>query len=148
MTGVPDGFGFGRIDNELPLAHVIAERHPSYPHALALGGRYYVPNALAGYLPLELGEEEQDIECKASGYLTSPPMAEVVKERRARRIAGRLSQLAAQLGLSPAAERALRHNAELEAAHARWLRMADDDLETVEPEPAAPADNAPNGATR
>src|SRR5262245_4928898 len=40
------------------------------------------------------------------------------------RIAGRLSQLAAQLGLSPVAERALKHDAAKEAAHAKWLRLA------------------------
>jgi hypothetical protein len=42
------------------------------------------------------------------------------------RIAGRLGQLAAQLGLSPAAERALRHDAALEVSHRKWLALAED----------------------
>src|SRR5262245_51901618 len=40
------------------------------------------------------------------------------------RIAGRLGQLAGQLGLSPAAERALRHDAALEANHRKWIDLA------------------------
>jgi hypothetical protein len=55
------------------------------------------------------------------------------------RIAGRLAQWAGQLGLSPSAERALKHDAAVEAAHAKWLRIADAEAETVEPAPAAPA---------
>ncbi len=53
------------------------------------------------------------------------------------RVAGRLGQLAAQLGLSPTAERALRHDAALEASHRKWLELAKD--AEVVPTPAAPA---------
>ena len=53
------------------------------------------------------------------------------------RIAGRLGQLAAQLGLSPAAERALRHDAALEASHRKWIDLAKAE-EIVTPS-AAPA---------
>src|SRR5258708_15243008 len=53
------------------------------------------------------------------------------------RIAARLGQLAAQLGLSPAAERALRHNAALEASHRKWLDLGKN-AEVVTP-PATPA---------
>jgi hypothetical protein len=52
------------------------------------------------------------------------------------RIAGRLGQLAAQLGLSPTAERALRHDAALEASHRKWLELAKD-AEVVTPAPAS-----------
>jgi len=57
------------------------------------------------------------------------------------RIAGRLGQLAAQLGLSPAAERALRHDAALEVSHRKWLALAED-REVVTPSPA-PASSVP-----
>jgi hypothetical protein len=68
------------------------------------------------------------------------------------RVAGRLGQLAAQLGLSPTAERALRHDAALEASHRKWLDLAKD-AEVVTPSPApasapAPAEAAANGTTR
>jgi hypothetical protein len=53
------------------------------------------------------------------------------------RVAGRFGQLAAQLGLSPTAERALRHDAALEASHRKWLELAKD--AEVVPTPAAPA---------
>jgi hypothetical protein len=63
------------------------------------------------------------------------------------RIAGRLGQLAAQLGLSPSAERALRHDAALEAAHSKWLALANwKDEEVVTPS-ASPAATAPAPAT-
>jgi hypothetical protein len=60
------------------------------------------------------------------------------------RIAGRLGQLAAQLGLSPAAERALRHDAALEANNSKWVALANGkyDEEVVMPS-AAPAGSAP-----
>jgi hypothetical protein len=59
------------------------------------------------------------------------------------RIAGRLGQLAGQLGLSPAAERALRHNAAVEANHRQWIDLANaKDAEVVTP-PAAPTASAP-----
>ena len=61
------------------------------------------------------------------------------------RIAGRLGQLAAQLGLSPSAERALRHDAALEVSHRKWLDLARD--AEVVPAPAAPASTpAPEAA--
>jgi phenylalanine-4-hydroxylase len=47
------------------------------------------------------------------------------------RIAGRFGQLAAQLGLSPSAERALRHDAATEASHRKWLDLADAKEELV-----------------
>jgi hypothetical protein len=53
------------------------------------------------------------------------------------RVAGRLGQLAAQLDLSPTPERALRHDAALEASHRKWLELAKD--AEVVPTPAAPA---------
>jgi hypothetical protein len=59
------------------------------------------------------------------------------------RIAGCLGQLAAQLGLSPTAERALRHDAALEVSHRKWIALADaKDGEVVTPS-AAPASSAP-----
>ena len=65
------------------------------------------------------------------------------------RIAGRLGQLAAQLGLSPAAERALRHDAVIEASHRKWLELAKD-AEVVPPSatPASAPAPATNGTHR
>ena len=68
------------------------------------------------------------------------------------RIAGRLGQLAAQLGLSPASEKALRHDAALEASHSKWLMLAnatDEEIEAAEAatSSAAPAATAPAPAT-
>ena len=67
------------------------------------------------------------------------------------RIAGRLGQLAAQLGLSPSAERALRHDAAIEGQHRKWLELAKD-AEVVPPSPAsatsAPPEAAANGTAR
>src|SRR5262245_2028002 len=53
---------------------------------------------------------------------------------------GKLSQLGRELGLSPVAEKMLKYDVAQKAAIDRWLRMADSWAETVEPEPAAPAD--------
>jgi hypothetical protein len=70
------------------------------------------------------------------------------------RIAGRLGQLAAQLGLSPTAERALRHDAALEVSHGKWIDLADaKDAAVVTPPPApaassAPPEGAANGTPR
>ena len=77
------------------------------------------------------------------------------------RIAARLGQLAAQLGLSPASEKALRHDAAIEASHSPWLWLAnhaghqkcgnpkcackDDEEDVVTPSPA-PADSTPPAA--
>jgi len=62
-----------------------------------------------------------------------------------------LGQLAAQLGLSSAAERALRHDAALEVSHRKWLELAKD-AEVVTPSPApagsAPSEAAANGTPR
>ena len=72
---------------------------------------------------------------------------------RLTRIAARLGQLAAQLGLSPSAERALKHDASLEANHRKWIDLANaKDAEVVTPS-TAPASSAPerpdtNGAPR
>ena len=77
------------------------------------------------------------------------------------RIAARLGQLAAQLGLSPASEKALRHDAAIEASHSPWLWLANhaghqkcgnpkcackDDEEDVVTPSAAPAASAPEPA--
>ena len=63
------------------------------------------------------------------------------------RIAGRLGQLAAQLGLSPANEKALRQSAIIEAGHAKWLALANGKHdEEVVPAPATPS-SAPPPAT-
>jgi hypothetical protein len=59
------------------------------------------------------------------------------------RMAGRLGQLAAQLGLLPSAERALRHDAALEVSHRKWIALADAKDGEVVPAPAAPAASAP-----
>ena len=55
--------GLGLVDDELAVAHVVAERHgAAHPHALALGGGDLVADALAGDLALELGEGEQHVQ--------------------------------------------------------------------------------------
>lgn len=58
------------------------------------------------------------------------------------RLAGRLGQLAGQLGLSPAAERALRHDAAIEVNHRKWLALADGKYDEEVIPPAAPASSA------
>ena len=56
-------FDLGRIDDQPPLAQVVAQRHhAAHPHPFALGGGDLVADPLPGHLPLELGEREQDIE--------------------------------------------------------------------------------------
>src|ERR1019366_9319283 len=66
LEDMSDGGGFGFNHNELAVTHLVAERdHAPHPHALALGGRNLVADALAGYLALELREREQDIERQA-----------------------------------------------------------------------------------
>src|SRR5580704_16660071 len=46
LIDVPDSFGFCRINDQPPLANVVAERRqPSHPHSLALGGGYFVTDA-------------------------------------------------------------------------------------------------------
>src|SRR5580700_2461476 len=56
----PHSLGFLRIDHELLVARLIAERHrPTHAHALLLRGGDLVANALARDLALELGERQQ-----------------------------------------------------------------------------------------
>jgi hypothetical protein len=66
------------------------------------------------------------------------------------RIAGRLGQLAAQLGLSPSAERALRHDAATEASHRKWLDLTDakEELVTLARAASTPEPAATNGTHR
>jgi hypothetical protein len=63
------------------------------------------------------------------------------------RVAGRLGQLAAQLDLSPTAERALRHDAALEASHRKWLELAKDAEVVPTPAPPASANGTPHWVT-
>ena len=54
------------VDDELPVFDVVAERRQAaHPHALLLGGRDLVADALAGDLALELGKRQQDVERQA-----------------------------------------------------------------------------------
>ena len=62
------------------------------------------------------------------------------KQRDDRLDLGKLSQLGRELGLSPVAEKMLKYDVAQKAANDRWFRMTDSWAETVEPEPAAPAD--------
>ncbi len=55
------------------------------------------------------------------------------------RIAARLGQLAAQLGLSPAAERALRYDAARKVSESRWLALANATAEEIEAAASSPA---------
>src|SRR5712672_2463597 len=62
-----DGRGFRRIDHELSIHRVIAERRlATHPHALLLGCRDLVTDALAGDLALELSERQENIERQAA----------------------------------------------------------------------------------
>jgi hypothetical protein len=61
------------------------------------------------------------------------------------RLAGKLSQLGRELGLSPIAEKALHHDVIVQANHCRWLDLADGRGEEVMPAPA-PASSAPPAA--
>src|SRR6476620_3938159 len=64
---VPDGLGFRGVDDELAVFDVVAERGlTAHPHALLLGGRDLVADALAGDLALELGKRQEDVERQAS----------------------------------------------------------------------------------
>src|ERR1019366_7163748 len=59
--------GFGPINYQSAIADVVAQwRHPAHPHSLALGGGDLVPDPLARYLALELGEGQQDVERKSA----------------------------------------------------------------------------------
>src|ERR1700730_1476026 len=56
------GGGFGFVYDQLAVAHLVPERHQAaHPDTLALGGGDLVADALAGHLPLELREREQDV---------------------------------------------------------------------------------------
>src|SRR5690242_15692491 len=60
------GLGLGGVDDERPLARVIAQRHvAAHPHALLLRGGDFIADAFAGDLPLELGKGQQHIEREA-----------------------------------------------------------------------------------
>lgn len=62
-----DHVGFRRVDHQLPILDVMAERRiAAHPPALALGGRDLVPDPFGGDLPLELGEGEHDMEHQPS----------------------------------------------------------------------------------
>ena len=62
LIDVADRAGFGGIDDQPPLANVIAQRrHAAHPHALALGGSDLVADALAGHLALELAKESSTL---------------------------------------------------------------------------------------
>ena len=51
------------VDDQLAIMQVITERHrPTHPHAFGFGCGELVPDALAGDLPLELGEGQQHIQ--------------------------------------------------------------------------------------
>jgi|GEM_PF-1073166 hypothetical protein len=63
LEDMSDRVGFGFVDHELPVAHLVAERdQTTHSHAFALGGRNFVADALAGYFTFELREREQDVE--------------------------------------------------------------------------------------
>src|SRR5260221_2761817 len=52
-----DGLGFCVVEDELAVFDVVAKRGlTAHPHALLLGGRYFVTDALACDLALELGK--------------------------------------------------------------------------------------------
>ena len=58
-----DRGGFAFDDHQLAVTYLIAERdHTTHPHALALGSRNLVADALARDLAFELGEREQHVE--------------------------------------------------------------------------------------
>jgi len=57
------GFGFGFVDDQFSVFHVIAQGHrPAHPHAFFARGRNLVADALAGNLALELGKAEKDVQ--------------------------------------------------------------------------------------
>src|SRR5262245_7931733 len=60
---IADGLGFGLVDDQLPVFHVIAERGiAAHPHSLFLGSGNLVAYPLAGDLPLELGKRQQYVQ--------------------------------------------------------------------------------------
>ncbi len=63
---VPHRLGLGGNDDELAIAHRVAERrHAAHPHPLLLRCRDLVADALAGELALELGEGEEHVQREA-----------------------------------------------------------------------------------
>ena len=59
------------VDDELAVFDVVAERGlTAHPHALLLGGRDLVADALAGDLALELGKRQEDVERQAAHRAT------------------------------------------------------------------------------
>ena len=62
-----NGLGLLLVYGELAVHGIVSKRRkPSHPHAFFLGGGDLVPDALAGDLPLELGEGEEDVEGQSS----------------------------------------------------------------------------------
>ena len=62
--------GFFLVDRQgarVILRRLVAKRHSApHPHALGLGGRNLVADALARHLALELGEGQQHVQCQAA----------------------------------------------------------------------------------
>src|SRR5208337_352960 len=62
-----DGRGFRVIDDQTPIAPVVAERYrAAHPDSLLFGSRNLIADALAGHFALKLGEREQHIEREAA----------------------------------------------------------------------------------
>jgi hypothetical protein len=58
----PHQRGFVLVHHQLPLTHVVAERHvATHPHAPFARRRHLVADAFANHLALELREREQDV---------------------------------------------------------------------------------------
>ena len=71
--GSEDGahdLGFFLVDRQgarVILRRLVAKRHSApHPHALGLGGRNLVADALARHLALELGEGQEHVQCQAA----------------------------------------------------------------------------------
>ena len=59
----PYRLGLGFVDDESPVLNVVADGHgTTHPDALLLGGGNFVADALAGDLPLELGERQKHVQ--------------------------------------------------------------------------------------
>src|SRR5690606_38546312 len=60
---VADQLGLAFVWDQPAVLDVVAKwRHAAHPHALALTGGDLVANTLAGHLPLELGEGQEDVQ--------------------------------------------------------------------------------------
>ena len=63
MEDVADQLGLAFVWDQPAVLDVVAKwRHAAHPHALALAGGDLVADALAGHLPLELGEGQEDVQ--------------------------------------------------------------------------------------